>query len=62
MRNVPGKIVLDPFMGTGSTGAACVRLRRGFIGIEFDPKYFEFARKKIDATLKQPFNFWEEAN
>jgi site-specific DNA-methyltransferase (adenine-specific) len=58
--SVPGKIILDPFMGTGSTGAACARLRRGFVGIEFDPKYFDFARKKINAALAQPFNFWED--
>jgi len=38
---VPGKMILDPFMGTGSTGAAAVRAKRGFVGIELNPKYFE---------------------
>lgn len=56
---VPGRTILDPFMGTGSTGAAAVRARRGFVGIELEPKYFEIAIKKVGAALKQPENFWE---
>jgi DNA modification methylase len=57
---VPGKIILDPFLGTGSTGVAAVKLRRGFIGIEYDPKYFDLACRKISDALKQPYNFWED--
>ncbi len=56
---VPGDLILDPFMGTGSTGAACVELRRGFIGCELNEKYFDIAVKKIGAALKQPVAFWE---
>jgi DNA modification methylase len=56
----PGKIILDPFMGTGTTGAAAVQLRRGFIGIEYDEKYFDIACKKISDAWAQPINFWEE--
>jgi site-specific DNA-methyltransferase (adenine-specific) len=61
VRVVPGKVVLDPFAGTFSTGAAAVKLRRGFIGIELDPKYFEVGLKKVSAALKQPEAFWEGA-
>ncbi len=39
--------VLDPFMGSGTTGVACRNLNRNFIGIELDNKYFEIARKRI---------------
>jgi DNA modification methylase len=55
----PGKLVLDPFMGTGSTGAAAVELKRGFVGIELSPKYFDIACKKIEAAIRQPVAFWE---
>lgn len=58
-RVVPGKIILDPFMGTGSTGAAAVQNGKGFIGVEYIPKYFDQALKKVSDALKQPVNFWE---
>ena len=41
------QIVLDPFMGSGSTGVACMNLNRGFIGIEKDEKYFKIAQNRI---------------
>ena len=41
-------LILDPFMGSGTTGVACVRLGRKFIGIEIEPKYFDIACKRID--------------
>lgn len=41
------KTVLDPFMGSGSTGVACVNTGRSFIGMELDPGYFETACKRI---------------
>ena len=41
------KIILDPFMGSGTTGVACKNLNRSFIGIEKDDKYFEIARGRI---------------
>ena len=56
---VPGRVIIDPFMGTGSTGAAAVRAKRGFVGIELEPKYFEVALRKIGAAIKQPVAFWE---
>ncbi len=39
--------ILDPFMGSGTTGVACVRTGRKFIGIEIEPKYFEIAKRRI---------------
>ena len=42
--------ILDPFMGSGTTGVACKEFGRNFIGIEIEPKYFEIAKKRIDNT------------
>ena len=42
-----GESVLDPFMGSGTTGVACAQLGRDFIGIEIDPDYCEIARKRM---------------
>jgi modification methylase len=47
----PGDIVLDPFFGTGTTGAVARRLRRRWIGIEREPKYVKVARERIASTL-----------
>jgi DNA modification methylase len=46
-------IVLDPFMGSGTTGVACANLGRKFIGIEIERKYFDIACERIDAAYKQ---------
>ncbi len=45
------KVILDSYMGSGTTGVACVRTGRRFIGIENDPKYFDIAVKRIDTAL-----------
>jgi modification methylase len=47
----PGDVVLDPFFGTGTTGAAAKRLGRHFIGIERDPTYADVAEKRIAAVM-----------
>ena len=47
-----GKTVLDPYMGSGSTGVACVTSGRKFIGIEIDPDYFEIACRRIEAAQR----------
>ena len=47
----PGDVVLDPFFGTGTTGAVAKRLGRRWIGIERESKYVEVARRRIDASL-----------
>lgn len=46
--------ITDPFMGSGTTGVACVKLGRKFIGIELEPKYFDIACKRISEAYKQP--------
>lgn len=43
-----GDVVIDPFMGAGSTGVACKNLNRDFIGIEIDEKYFKIAEERIN--------------
>jgi modification methylase len=48
----PGDVVLDPFFGSGTTGAVARRLGRRFIGIERDPNYLRLARARIDAVRK----------
>jgi site-specific DNA-methyltransferase (adenine-specific) len=45
----PGDVVLDPFFGTGTTGAVAKRLRRGYVGVELDPAYVEIARTRLAA-------------
>jgi len=45
------KVVLDPYMGSGTTGVAAKNLNRQFIGIELDKNYFEMAEKRIEETL-----------
>jgi DNA modification methylase len=45
--------VLDPFLGSGTTGVACVNLGRSFIGIELDPDYFDIAVKRITDAHRQ---------
>jgi modification methylase len=48
----PGDVVLDPFFGTGTTGAVARRLGRRWIGIEREPTYIKVARERIDSTLQ----------
>lgn len=45
-------IIIDPFMGSGTTGVACVNLGRKFIGIEIEPKYFDIACKRIEKAYQ----------
>jgi site-specific DNA-methyltransferase (adenine-specific) len=48
-----GATILDPFMGSGTTGVACVKTGRNFIGFELDPQYFAIAEKRIHDALAQ---------
>ena len=48
-----GAVVLDPFMGSGSTGVACVHLDRRFIGCEVEPRYFDIACRRIEDAQRQ---------
>jgi DNA modification methylase len=45
--------ILDPFMGSGTTGVACMNLGRKFIGIEIEPKYFDIACERITNAQRQ---------
>lgn len=45
--------ILDPFMGSGTTGVACAKMGRKFIGIELDEKYFDIACKRIESAYQQ---------
>jgi DNA modification methylase len=51
--------ILDPFMGSGTTGVACAKLGRKFIGIELEPRYFDIACRRIEDAYKQPRLFAE---
>lgn len=51
----PNDTVLDPFMGSGTTGVACIANDRKFIGIELDPTYFQAARKRILSSIEKPW-------
>lgn len=52
LKNSPA-VVLDPFMGSGTTGVACANLGREFIGIEKEPKYFDIACTRIEQAQAQ---------
>lgn len=47
------RTILDPFMGSGTTGVACVQLGRKFIGIEIEPKYFDISCRRIEQAQRQ---------
>jgi DNA modification methylase len=59
LHSIQGGTILDPFMGSGTTGVACVQLDRKFIGIEIEPKYFDIACQRIEEAYKQPKLFTE---
>ena len=44
---------MDPFMGSGTTGACCPKTERSFIGIEIEPKYFDIACERIENAQRQ---------
>ena len=46
--------ILDPFMGSGTTGVAAIQMGRKFIGIEREPKYFDIACQRIEQAMSQP--------
>lgn len=53
------RTILDPFMGSGTTGVACVKLGRKFVGIEIEPRYFDIACRRIEEAYRQPDMFIE---
>jgi site-specific DNA-methyltransferase (adenine-specific) len=50
---LPGELVCDPFMGSGTTGVAAIRVGRQFVGIERDQNYFDLSCKRVSAALQQ---------
>jgi DNA modification methylase len=52
LRFVDGTVA-DPYMGSGTTGVACIRTGRRFIGIEIEPSYFEIAKRRCIAELER---------
>lgn len=55
MKNIVGTlpkdaVIIDPFMGSGTTGVACKLLGYDFIGVELDTMYFDIAKKRIEQT------------
>ena len=54
-----GDMVLDPFMGSGTTPLACVSLERNYIGIDNEEEYYEIAKARVD-KLEQPLKMWEK--
>ena len=56
----PGDTILDPFMGSGSTGVACLRLGRKFIGIEINEEYYAIAKDRLTKAAAQPDMFVNE--
>jgi DNA modification methylase len=57
----PDETILDPFMGSGTTGVAASQLGRKFVGIERDPKYFDMACERIENAMRQSSLFGDVA-
>ena len=57
---LPGEVIYDPFMGSGTTGVACMKLGRKFIGSEIDPGYFEISLKRLKEAHAQPDMFIQD--
>ncbi len=55
----PDDLICDPFSGSGTTGIACVKSGRQFVGIESDPRYFDLSRRRISDALSRPDLFIE---
>lgn len=51
--SLEGELILDPYMGSGTTGIACIRTKRRFIGIEIDEKHFQTSKERIERELLQ---------
>lgn len=58
--SLPGDTILDPFMGSGTTGVAAINMGRKFIGVEIEPRFFDIAARRIDDALARPDLFIEK--
>ncbi len=61
LEGLTAESILDPFMGSGTTGVAAVQMGRSFIGVEREPKYFDIACKRIEDAQRQGDFFVEAA-
>jgi DNA modification methylase len=57
LHTLPGQLVVDPFMGGGTTGVSALQHGRKFIGMELDPAHFDTARRRIEDAYKRPDMF-----
>lgn len=57
----PGQVVLDPFMGSGTTALGCIKTGRRFVGIERDPVHFQTAVERIEDAVSRPDLFIESS-
>jgi site-specific DNA-methyltransferase (adenine-specific) len=55
----PDDLICDPFMGSGTTGVACVKMGRRFVGVERDARYFDLACRRVEAAVREPSMFRE---
>lgn len=60
LHTVPGQLILDPFMGGGTTGVVAARRGRKFLGVELDPLHFETACRRVSEALAAPDMFVEQ--
>lgn len=58
----PGAVILDPFMGSSSTGRACAMTERGFVGIEKDPEHFGVGQKLTQEAFSVGKQTWKKGN
>ena len=61
LQSLPAGMTCDPFMGSGSTGVACMQEQRPFVGVEIDPAYFDIACRRIEDAQRQLSLFGSEA-
>lgn len=61
LQSLPAGLTCDPFMGSGSTGVACIEEGRPFVGIEIEPAYFDIACKRIEDAQRQGKLFGDAA-
>jgi site-specific DNA-methyltransferase (adenine-specific) len=59
LKTTSAQAVLDPFMGSGTTGAAAVKMGRKFVGIEIEPRYFDIACRRVSDAVARPDFFRE---
>lgn len=60
LETTSGQLVMDPFMGSGTTGVACIKAERDFIGVEKDESYFSLAQTRIDGARIGEFERWKQ--